>query len=266
MPSPQQIPHILVIDNYAPNHPDYERLAQTTGIVFRKTVQERITKLCQELFLQDVQITFQKAEELSREKLKELLFKPKWDLIIVSGSPFTIDDQDEWITNQIHVYQQIFEQGIHAPFLGICFGHQLMAIAAGGKVDSVRKYYHGDAALLLENGDTVPIHRSHRYYVSDIPKKANVLATSEDMIEEKRLPYAFVYDTEHTHRIVTLQPHPECSVTCQVVTLLREWLGLSSHNNLAKETKFITSDFPLKSTADTLELFESHPSGTIIRS
>ena len=105
MPSPQQIPHILVIDNYAPNHPDYERLAQTTGIVFRKPFKNVSQNSAKNFsprrsnYLPEGRRTFTREAQRASFQTEMGPHYRKW-------FPFTIDDQDEWITNQIHVYQQ----------------------------------------------------------------------------------------------------------------------------------------------------------------
>ncbi|QQS58764.1 hypothetical protein IPN35_04130 [Candidatus Peregrinibacteria bacterium] len=226
-PSQHRLPNILVVDNYAPNHPDYERIAKTTGYLFRKKIQKRIRSLCHLLFFGEVHILFQKAECLPKTELLQYLFSPKWDLIIVTGSPFNAHDEHEWITNQIFAYQKVLEGVIYAPLLGICFGHQLIALSGGGKIGSTQQYYHGDTSLLLMNGESLPIFRSHRYYVSHIPETAHILATSEDVIENKKLPYALSYSTTNKSCIITLQPHPEHpphSKNKELISLLRRWL------------------------------------------
>ncbi len=222
------MPRILVIDNYAPDHADYERIAKVSGNIFRKKAQKRIQSFCSTLFSQEVNIVFQKAEQLSFQTLLENLFSPEWDLIIASGSPFNTNEKHEWIFHQINAYKKVLKEGIHAPFLGICFGHQLMALAGGGKIDALSQYYHGKSEITLKDGSSISVFRSHKYHVSRIPKMTNVLATMWDCAEEKKIPFAFSLSSKRENAVITLQFHPEYMIPKKqyhLSPLLRKWLG-----------------------------------------
>lgn len=52
--------------------------------------------------------------------------------VIVSGSHFMVTDQDAWIKTASEWISRILDKQV--PLLGICFGHQLLAYVAGGRV------------------------------------------------------------------------------------------------------------------------------------
>ncbi|WP_420859841.1 type 1 glutamine amidotransferase [Marivivens marinus] len=86
------------------------------------------------------------------------------------------------------------------PMVGVCFGHQIIAQALGGKVE---KFAGGWAVGRTEydmGGETVALNAWHQDQVTAIPDGAEVCA-SNDFCKYA----ALVYDT----RAFTVQPHPE---------------------------------------------------------
>ena len=103
------------------------------------------------------------------------------------------------------------EKGV--PVLGICFGHQLMVDAFGGKVGPINMemdLLQGSREVtILENkfgfkkDSKKQVFISHRFEVKEIPKEFIQLATSKDCkydgLAHKTLPY------------FSFQGHPEAS-------------------------------------------------------
>ncbi|WP_134679413.1 type 1 glutamine amidotransferase [Paracoccus ravus] len=88
----------------------------------------------------------------------------------------------------------------HVPLVGICFGHQAIAQALGGKV---RKYAGGWSVGPQEydfNGERITLNAWHQDQVVERPEAARVAASSE-FCENA----ALVYDD----RAFTVQAHPE---------------------------------------------------------
>ncbi|MBN2362929.1 gamma-glutamyl-gamma-aminobutyrate hydrolase family protein [candidate division WOR-3 bacterium] len=52
-------------------------------------------------------------------------------LVVISGSQYSINDDYEWLDYAVEYYLRCFEKSI--PVIGICYGHQLIARAHGGK-------------------------------------------------------------------------------------------------------------------------------------
>ncbi|MFW5654626.1 MAG: type 1 glutamine amidotransferase [Roseicyclus sp.] len=90
--------------------------------------------------------------------------------------------------------------GAGRPLVGVCFGHQIVAQALGGRVIK----YPGGWALGLRRyrvgGAELALHAWHQDQVVELPPGATVLGTSE-MTDHALLAIG--------DRILTIQPHPE---------------------------------------------------------
>lgn len=88
----------------------------------------------------------------------------------------------------------------HVPVVGICFGHQIIAQAMGGRVE---KYAGGWSVGPTDydfNGEKITLNAWHRDQVVQVPEGAEVIA-SNAFCENA----ALLYDD----RILTVQAHPE---------------------------------------------------------
>lgn len=88
----------------------------------------------------------------------------------------------------------------HVPMVGICFGHQIIAQAMGGKVERHAKGWAVGATDYDFNGQTITLNAWHRDQVIEKPANASVLASNEFCTNA-----ALLYDD----RMLTVQAHPE---------------------------------------------------------
>ncbi len=64
---------------------------------------------------------------------KDTFPEPDWAGIIVTGSPASANDPDPWVTKSEDFLKRAADQSV--PIYGICFGHQHVAHAFGGRID-----------------------------------------------------------------------------------------------------------------------------------
>jgi GMP synthase (glutamine-hydrolysing) len=136
-----------------------------------------------------------------------------WDVVEMQF-PDSPHDADGWlITGSKHgVYEDHpfippLEQFIRAaydadvPLVGICFGHQIVAQALGGRVEPFdRGWSLGRKTYRVAGGEPITLNAWHQDQVVEPPDGATLLASS-DFCAHAMLAYG--------DRILTVQPHPE---------------------------------------------------------
>jgi len=88
----------------------------------------------------------------------------------------------------------------HVPLVGICFGHQIIAKALGGRVEKFKGGWSVGPTDYKFGEETLTLNAWHQDQVVEKPAAATVIA-SNDFCENA----ALVYDT----RAFTVQAHPE---------------------------------------------------------
>lgn len=156
-------------------------------------------------------------------------FTPYW----VEGGEIPTDatEQDGWlITGSRHgayedhafippledLIREIYAQG--QPMIGVCFGHQIIAQALGGKVEKfVGGWSIGPTTYTETNGSSLSVIAFHQDQVIEKPSEARVLASS-DFCKYAALAYG--------DKVLTIQPHPEFDDTFvrDLITLRRDVL------------------------------------------
>ena len=140
--------------------------------------------------------------------------------ILITGSPAGVYDEVDWIAPLEDFVRAAYASQI--PTVGICFGHQLMAQALGGRVEKSEKgwgigrhvYDIAPGNGVIE-GERIAIAASHRDQVIEPPRGARTILSSA-FTEHAGLLYG-------NGSALSVQPHPEFDVEfAQVCCELRD--------------------------------------------
>ncbi|MEM0052726.1 MAG: glutamine-hydrolyzing GMP synthase [Nitrososphaeria archaeon] len=158
--------------------------------------------------------------------------------LIFSGGPSSVYDANAPIIDK-----RVYDKGL--PILGICYGHQMIALQFGGKVVKGKVREYGKTKLVIEDRNILfdgldketVVWMSHGDYVLELPPNFKGLAKTENT------PYAaFAYNIK---KIYGVQFHPEVVHTVEGKGILKNFLykvcecrptwRTSSYINLALE-------------------------------
>jgi len=132
------------------------------------------------------------------------------DGFVMTGSSSSVTERAPWMLRAEELLRQI--AAARRPFLGICFGHQMVAQALGGEVrknpfgreiGTVRVARTGDSPLFAGLPRAFDVHETHVDAVTRLPPGAEVLATTA------RDPAAAFRVGDGVHGVYGVQFHPE---------------------------------------------------------
>ncbi|WP_253738853.1 type 1 glutamine amidotransferase [Halohasta salina] len=109
----------------------------------------------------------------------------EFDALVVTGSRASVYWDDEWIDPLVEYVAAAAADGV--PILGVCYGHQVLAEALGGRVagmDDFELGYNtveriGDDPLLAGIDDRFTVFTSHGDTVVDLPPGAELIARND---------------------------------------------------------------------------------------
>jgi GMP synthase-like glutamine amidotransferase len=151
------------------------------------------------------------------------------DAYIITGSPRGVYDTDDWIVTLSQFIRDSYQAGIK--LVGICFGHQILAHALGGRAEKSEKgrgfglkSFDVTQPKAWMNGkpDRCSLYFAHQDQVVKLPPEAELLGGNTFC------PIA-LYEIDN--RVLGIQGHPEFSdgIMQDLLPLFEKKLALSSY-------------------------------------
>lgn len=152
---------------------------------------------------------------------KKISWDPSIKGVILSGSPFSVNDQN---APSVDIQELVTK----SPVLGICYGAQLTARQFGGKVERSNKREYGRAVLQIENrseallqnlAPSSQVWMSHGDSILELPEHFELLATTDS------IPVAaFRQRANGLKPLYGLQFHPEVYHSIEGKKILHNFL------------------------------------------
>lgn len=117
---------------------------------------------------------------------------------LITGSRFGAYENHAWIPPLENFIRASFAAQV--PMVGICFGHQIIAQAMGGRVEKYAGGWSAGATDYDFGGETVTLNAWHQDQVTRAPDAARVIASNDFCANA-----ALLYDDT----MLTVQAHPE---------------------------------------------------------
>jgi GMP synthase (glutamine-hydrolysing) len=119
---------------------------------------------------------------------------------LITGSRFGAYEDHDWIPPLEDFLRKAYSKSI--PIVGICFGHQILAQALGGKVEKFSGGWSAGVESYAHEGfpQGISLIAWHQDQVTELPADARVVGSSDFC------PYAAL---AYGDRAYTIQPHPE---------------------------------------------------------
>jgi GMP synthase (glutamine-hydrolysing) len=169
---------------------------------------------------------------------------------LITGSKFGAYEDHPWIPPLEDFIRASY--AAHVPMVGICFGHQIIAQAMGGRVEKFTKGWAVGATDYDFGGKTVRLNAWHQDQVVAKPDAAEVVGSNDFCANA-----ALLYDD----RAFTVQPHPEFKPAFVDGLMKTRGKGLVPDGLLEAATARLDEPLHDSSMADQIAAFFKQPRG-----
>jgi GMP synthase (glutamine-hydrolysing) len=151
---------------------------------------------------------------------KEIEFSPALKGVILSGSPFSVNDENGLFIDVKEINEKV-------PVLGICYGAQLIAKLYGGVVEKSDKREYGRSKLQIKNEadellkgvkNDSDVWMSHSDTIKKLPDTFSISASTHN------IPVAAFDSKDTNNAIFGLQFHPEVYHSAEGKKIIRNFL------------------------------------------
>lgn len=143
---------------------------------------------------------------------------------LITGSRHAVYEDHAWIAPLEELIRKIAASG--KPLIGICFGHQIIAQAMGGKVEKFRGGWAAGRQVYDFGDEKLALNAWHQDQVVELPEGAQVIA------ENATCKYAGLVIGDN---ILTVQPHPEFD--SPMISALIQYRGAALSDELREKAR-----------------------------
>ena len=169
--------------------------------------------------LRDYLLQLGKKVEVKRNDEPLNSFHLDYEAVVLSPGPETPDKANN-LLEIIAIYQ-------NHPLLGVCLGHQAIAVFFGSKIIKAQQAIHGKVRDVQHQGDALfnnipEKFKAVRYHSLIVESCDAPLVTTSTSIENEVMSF------RHRSKLIFgLQFHPESILTEYGLQLLKNWLAIS---------------------------------------